>query len=40
MVSGSGNDKYIPIRLKLGVERERVVEDAAEQIRDALPMLT
>ena len=39
-VSGSGNDKYIPIRLKLGVERERVVEDAVEQICDALPMLT
>ena len=32
-VSKSGNYKYIPIRLKLGVERERVVEDAVEQIR-------
>ena len=27
------NDKFIPIRLKLGVERDRVVEDAVEQIR-------
>ena len=27
------SDKFIPIRLKLGVERERVIEDAVEQIR-------
>ena len=32
----SGDDKYIPIRLKLGVERDRVVEDGVEQIRRML----
>ena len=31
-----GNDKYLPIRLKPGVEREKVVEDAVEQIRAAV----
>lgn len=30
------SDKFIPIRLKLGVERERVIEDAVEQIRAAV----
>ena len=39
-VSKSGNYKYIPIRLKLGVERERVVEDAVEQIRQVFGKLT
>lgn len=29
-------DNFIPIRLKLGVERERVIEDAVEQIRAAV----
>ena len=33
-------DKFIPIRLKLGVERERVVEDAVEQIQHIFEMLT
>ena len=31
-----GNDKYVPIRLKLGVEREQVIEDAVHQIRTAV----
>ena len=31
----SGDYKYIPIRLKLGVERDRVVKDAVEQVCDA-----
>ena len=32
----ASTDKFIPIRLKLGAERERVIEDAAEQIRAAV----
>lgn len=28
-----GNDKYVPIHLKLGVEREEVIANAVEQIR-------
>ena len=33
-------DKFIPIRLRLGVERERVVEDAVEQISRIFGRLT
>ena len=29
-------DQFIPIHLKLGVERERVIENAVEQIRAAV----
>lgn len=31
-----GEDKYMPIHLELGVEREQVVENAVEQIRTAV----
>ena len=31
-----GDDKYMPIRLEFGVEREQVVENAVEQIRAAV----
>ena len=32
----TGNEKFLPIYLKLGVERERVIENAVEQIRAAV----
>ena len=31
----SGGNKYIPIRLKLGIERDRVIKDAVEQVCEA-----
>ena len=34
------NNKFIPIRLELGVEQERVVEKAVEQIRNVFEKLT
>ena len=39
-VCGNGGNKFIPIRLKLGVEREVVVEDAVQQIRAVFEKLT
>ena len=39
-VWGNGGNKFIPIRLKLGVEQGRVVEDAVQQIRAVFEKLT
>ena len=39
-VSQSGNNRFIPIHLKVGVEQDRIVADAIKQIRDVFKKLT